>query len=78
MGPGECIPIPADLSDFDECVRLSRELEKREKGEFKLSYLSHARTMADDSFTYTGLFTKTLTSTLTSRSTTLEPHGAKL
>ncbi|WWC88835.1 uncharacterized protein L201_003750 [Kwoniella dendrophila CBS 6074] len=31
QGPGECIAIPADLSKYDECVRLASELEKREK-----------------------------------------------
>ncbi|WWD18324.1 hypothetical protein CI109_102774 [Kwoniella shandongensis] len=30
-GPGECIAIPADLSKYEECVRLANELEKREK-----------------------------------------------
>ncbi|KAK8858434.1 hypothetical protein IAR55_002661 [Kwoniella newhampshirensis] len=30
-GPGECIAMPADLSKYEECVRLAGELEKREK-----------------------------------------------
>jgi short-subunit dehydrogenase len=30
-GPGECIAIPGDLAKFDECVKLVKELEKREK-----------------------------------------------
>ncbi|KAK1925309.1 hypothetical protein DB88DRAFT_483491 [Papiliotrema laurentii] len=29
-GPGQCHAIPGDLSKYDECVRLARELEKRE------------------------------------------------
>ena len=30
-GPGECIAIPADLAKYEECLRLVKELEKREK-----------------------------------------------
>ena len=35
-GPGQCHAIPGDLSKYDECVRLARELEKREPGESTL------------------------------------------
>ena len=31
-GPGECIAIPADLSKYEECERLAKELAKREEG----------------------------------------------
>ncbi|WWC70581.1 uncharacterized protein I206_104532 [Kwoniella pini CBS 10737] len=30
-GSGECIALPADLSKYDECLRIVSELEKREK-----------------------------------------------
>ncbi|WRT67616.1 uncharacterized protein IL334_004588 [Kwoniella shivajii] len=30
-GPGKCIAIPADLSTYEECERLVKELEKREE-----------------------------------------------
>jgi short-subunit dehydrogenase len=30
-GPGECIAIPGDLAKFEECVKLVKEIEKREK-----------------------------------------------
>ncbi|KGB74847.2 beta-ketoacyl reductase [Cryptococcus deuterogattii R265] len=30
MGPGQCIAVPADLSKYDECLRLAGEIEKRE------------------------------------------------
>ena len=33
QGPGKCFAIPADLSKFDECVRLAGEIEKREGSE---------------------------------------------
>ncbi|KIR68486.1 beta-ketoacyl reductase [Cryptococcus bacillisporus CA1873] len=31
MGPGQCIAIPADLSKYNECLRLAGEIEKREE-----------------------------------------------
>ncbi|ODN77576.1 hypothetical protein L202_04744 [Cryptococcus amylolentus CBS 6039] len=31
QGPGKCISLPGDLSKYDECVRLAKELEKRER-----------------------------------------------
>ncbi|ODN95247.1 beta-ketoacyl reductase [Cryptococcus wingfieldii CBS 7118] len=31
QGPGKCISLPADLAKYDECVRLAKELEKRER-----------------------------------------------
>jgi short-subunit dehydrogenase len=34
MGPGQCIGLVADLSKYDDCVRLAKEIEKREEGEF--------------------------------------------
>ena len=37
-GPGKCVAIPADLSEFDECVRLADELQKREEGEMVRYY----------------------------------------
>jgi short-subunit dehydrogenase len=36
MGPGKCIALPGDLSKYDECVKLAKEIEKREGGEYKL------------------------------------------
>ncbi|KAK2461649.1 hypothetical protein APHAL10511_006112 [Amanita phalloides] len=30
LGPGPCIPLPANLQDYDEVVRLSEELKSRE------------------------------------------------
>jgi short-subunit dehydrogenase len=30
LGPGLCIPLPANLQDYDEVVRLSEELKARE------------------------------------------------
>lgn len=31
QGPGKCIAIPGDLSDYKECLRLAKELESREE-----------------------------------------------
>ncbi|WVO13609.1 hypothetical protein L204_101230 [Cryptococcus depauperatus] len=31
MGPGKCIAIQADLSKYEECVRLAKEIEQREQ-----------------------------------------------
>lgn len=33
LGPGSCISLPADLSSFDECQRVKREIEAREGSE---------------------------------------------
>ncbi len=33
MGPGTCHALPADLSQYDDIVRLVKELESKEKGE---------------------------------------------
>jgi hypothetical protein len=32
-GPGECIALPADLANYEECERVVKELEKREEGQ---------------------------------------------
>ena len=40
QGPGECVALPGDLSKFDECVKLAKEIEKREKGQSLSSLFS--------------------------------------
>lgn len=67
MGPGECIPIPADLSNFDECVRLSKELERREKGESKYCPSFAATALLTFSPSYPGMITEDLFSPLITR-----------
>ena len=43
MGPGSCYALPADLANFDDIVRLVKELEGKEKGESISVYmLSHS------------------------------------
>jgi NAD(P)-dependent dehydrogenase (short-subunit alcohol dehydrogenase family) len=37
MGPGSCHAIPADLSNYDDIVRLAKELEAKEEGEWPLN-----------------------------------------
>lgn len=32
-GPGKCIALPGDLSKYDECIRLAKEIEAREGSE---------------------------------------------
>lgn len=36
MGPGKCIPLAADLSKYDDCVRLAKELGEKEQSEFSI------------------------------------------
>jgi short-subunit dehydrogenase len=31
-GPGTCVSIPADLAKYEECERVVREIEGKEKG----------------------------------------------
>ncbi|KAL1408381.1 hypothetical protein Q8F55_005193 [Vanrija albida] len=36
QGPGQCVAIAADLSNYDECLRLAREISEREGGKLDI------------------------------------------
>ncbi|ORX40255.1 hypothetical protein BD324DRAFT_269851 [Kockovaella imperatae] len=82
VGPGQCLAIAADLSKYEECVRLAKELERREEALHILVNNSGAA-WGDELDTYPdAAFTKLLTLnvqrvfTLTQKLLPLLRHGS--